>query len=73
MPERWASGTVSQVTWRLWQLFEDNHRLNISQLRRTMGVSRKQGSSAVDSAIQQLQHEYYITVDGSERKVSLSY
>lgn len=70
MPERWASGTVSQVTWRLWQLFEANRRLNISQLRQAMGVSRKQGASAVDSAIQQLQHEYYITVDGNERKVS---
>ncbi len=35
-----------------------------------MGVSRKQGTHIVDTAIQQLQHEYYITVDGNERKVS---
>ena len=33
-------------------------------------VSRKQGASALDTAIQQLQHVYYITVDGNERKIS---
>lgn len=70
MPARWAGGTVSQITWRLWQLFEENSTLNISQVRQMMGVSRKQGASAVDAAIQQLQHEYYITVDGNQRKVS---
>ncbi|MBN2148438.1 MAG: hypothetical protein JW726_13705 [Anaerolineales bacterium] len=70
MPARWASGTVSPWTWRLWQLFEENSTLNISRVRQIMGVSRKQGASAVDTAIQQLQRNYYITVDGSERKVS---
>lgn len=70
MPERWASGMVNQETWRLWQLFEENSTLSISRLRQIMGVSRKQGAHAVDAAIQQLQHEYYITADGNERKVS---
>ena len=70
MPERRASGTVNQKTWQLWQLFEEQGTLNISQVRQTMGVSRKKGASAVDTAIQQLQREYYITVDGNERKVS---
>jgi len=70
MPERWVRGTVSQRTWQLWQLFEEKGKLNISQARQIMGVSRQQGASALDNAIQQLQHEYYITVDGNERKVS---
>ena len=70
MPERWASGTINQRTWRLWQLFEEKGTLNISQVRKTLGVSRQQGFSAGDSAIQQLQHEYYITIDGNDRKVS---
>jgi len=70
MSERWGSGTINQMTWRVWGLFEENSRLNISQVRKMMGVSRKQGGSALDTAVQQLQHEYYITVDGSERKVS---
>lgn len=70
MPERWASGTVNQKTWQLWQLFEEKGALNISQVRQILGVSRKQGAGEVDAAIQQLQHEFYITVDGNERKVS---
>ena len=70
MPERWAAGTLSQKTWQIWQLFEENEVLNISQVRQTLGVSRKQGASAVDNAIQQLQQEYYITIDGNDRKIS---
>ena len=70
MPERWATGTVKQRTWQLWQLFQEKGTLNISQVRQILEVSRKQGSSALDTAIQQLQHEYYITVDGIDRKVS---
>jgi hypothetical protein len=69
MPERWATGTVNQRTWQLWQLFEKESALNISLVRQTLGVSRKQGASAVDASIQQLQHEYYITVAGNDRKV----
>jgi hypothetical protein len=70
MPERWAGGTVNQRTWQLWQLFEEKGTLNISQVRQTLGASGKQGTSAVDTAIQQLQREYYITIDGNDRKVS---
>ena len=70
MPERWARGTVSQRSWQLWQLFEERGTLNISQVRQTLGVSGKQGASAVDTAIRQLQQEYYITVDGNDRKVN---
>jgi hypothetical protein len=70
MPERWADGTVSQRTWQVWQLFEEKGTLNISQVRQALGVSRGQGLSAVDTAIQQLQKEYSITMDGNDRKVS---
>jgi len=70
MPERWASGTLSQMTWRLWQLFEEKGTRNISQVRHSLSGSRKYSASEIDTAIRQLQHEYYITVDGNERKVS---
>ena len=70
MPERRANGTVSQRTWQVWQLFEEHGALNVSQVRQLLGVSRKQGASAVDTALRQLQQEYTITVDGNERKVS---
>ncbi len=70
MPERWASGTVKQRTWQLWQLFEERSTLTTGQIRQALGVSRKRGASAVDAAIQQLQHEFYITGAGSERKLN---
>jgi hypothetical protein len=70
MPERWEAGTIKQSTWQVWQLFEEKGTLNISQVRQSLGVSRKQGASAVDNATQQLQQEFYITVDGNDRKIS---
>jgi hypothetical protein len=70
MSERWATGTVNQRTWQIWQLFEKEGTLNISQVRQTLDVSRKQGVSEVDASIQQLQRAYYITVAGNDRKVS---
>jgi len=70
MPERWSAGTLNQTVWRLWQLYEEKGTLNISQVRQTMGVNRKRGGSALDAAIVQLQREYFITVDGTDRKIS---
>ncbi len=70
MLERWEAGNIKQRTWQVWQLFEENGTLNISQIRQSLGVSRKEGASAVDHAIQQLQKEFYITLDGNDRKIS---
>ena len=70
MPERWEAGNIKQRVWQVWQLFEERDTLNISQIRQSLGVNRKQGASAVDNAIQQLQKEYYITMDGNDRKIS---
>jgi len=70
MPERWEAGMIKQRTWQVWQLFEEQDTLNISQIRQSLGVSRKLGASAVDNAVQQLQKEYYITMDGNDRKIS---
>ena len=70
MSGRWTSGTIKQMTWRIWQLFDESGTLNISQVRQTLGVTRKKGAGAADTAIQKLQQEYYITMDGSERKIS---
>jgi len=63
--ERQASGTLSQKTGQLWKLFEEKGMLNVSQIRQSLG-----SGSGVDSAVQQLQQEYYITVDGNDRKLS---
>jgi hypothetical protein len=67
--ERWASGQVNQTTWKLWQLFDSIGPLDTSDIRREMGVSKKKGSSRVDTAIRDLQQFYHITVAGSRRKL----
>jgi hypothetical protein len=70
MPERWAAGTVNLVTWKLWRLFEEKHTINTSQARKLLNVSAKKGGGQVDTALKDLQQDYYITVSGNMRKVS---
>ena len=70
MPERWSAGTVNLITWKIWQLFEETGSVNTSQVRNLLGVSVKKGGSQVDTALKQLQQEYYITVSGNMRKIS---
>lgn len=66
MAERWAAGSVSARVWKIWQLFEEHGAINVSRLRQILGEK----GSAVDSALEQLQREFYITVDGNDRKLS---
>ncbi|MHB1001975.1 MAG: AlkZ-related protein, partial [Armatimonadota bacterium] len=70
MDERWESGEVNQTTRELWKVFEAGKPLNTGDIRRAMGVTAKTGGSRVDRSIQELQHDYYITVSGNERKVN---
>jgi hypothetical protein len=69
MEERWAEGLVNQIQWQLWKQFDQHTMLNTSLARRLLGVTRKSGASRVDTALQELQRYYYITVAGDERKV----
>jgi len=71
MPERWAAGTLNLLTWKLWLLFEEKHTVNTSQARKLIGVSAKKGGSQVDTALYELQQDFYITVSGNMQKVSL--
>lgn len=70
MPERWASGEIKQLTWQLWQLFEEHPLLNTSDVRRRMGVSKSKGAGQVDAAIQHLEREFYLTTAGVRQKVA---
>ena len=69
MYEQWEDGVLKQTTWRLWQLFERRHSLDTGSIRYEMGVTKKKGGSLVDSSIQELQREFYITVAGNRRKI----
>ena len=68
MEERRYDGLVSQSTWELWKLFEQGGAMDTGEIRRSLGVTKKKGSSRVDSAITELQQQYYITVAGSRQR-----
>jgi len=70
METRWESGHISQTIWTLWNLFNEKGVLSTKDIRDEMGVTKKKGGSTVDTAIKQLQKEYYITVAGSKRKIN---
>jgi hypothetical protein len=70
MAERWRWGHVKKLTYDVYRLFEENGGLDTGEIRRLMGVTKKDGASAVDAAVTKLQSEFYITVSGNRRKVS---
>jgi hypothetical protein len=70
LSERYAAGELKQVIWQLWQVFEKHPLLNTSDVRRLMGVSKGSGATPIDSAIVQLEREYYITTAGVRQKVA---
>lgn len=70
MPERWAAGTLKQVTWRLWNLFEEEGTIDTHQARKLMQAGEKKDAARVDATLVELQRDYYITVSGNMQKVS---
>ena len=59
MTERWAAGTLNIITWKLWQLFEEKHTVNTSQVKKLLSVSAIKGANRVDTALKELQQFYY--------------
>lgn len=70
MEKRYYDGYVPKTAYDVYKLFQDGSVLDTSDIRRSMNVSKKDGASAVDTAITRLQSEFYITVCGNRRKVS---
>jgi hypothetical protein len=68
--QRYYDGYVSKTAYDVYKLFQDGSVLDTSDIRRRMNVSKKEGASAVDTAMTRLQSEFYITVCGNRRKVS---
>jgi hypothetical protein len=65
-----SGGLAEDSNKELGSFLQKGDCLTTSQVLQALGVSRKKGASAIDTAVRQLQREYYITVDGSERKIS---
>lgn len=67
MEERRYDGLVSQAAWDVWRLFDKYRELDTGEIRRLTGVSKKKGGRT-DTAIRELQQNFYITVAGSRQK-----
>jgi hypothetical protein len=67
--ELYETGSLDQMTWRVWKLFDEHRILETHRVRRLMGVNKSTGSR-VDAILRRLQQEYAITVSGSAQKVS---
>ncbi len=70
LDEHYRSGTVTRTAIDVYKLFENGDDLDTGEIRKQMGVTKKEGASAVDTAIVWLQSKFYITVCGNRRKVS---
>lgn len=71
LEERFENGTVSRAAMGVYELFRKGSVLSTDQIRKEMGVSKKDGVSQVDRAIVLLQKEFYIAVCGSKCKTGL--
>ena len=69
VPERRAMGQVNPITWKLWQLIEEQGSINTGTARQLLGAA-KGAAGQVDTALKSLQRTYDITVAGVEQKVS---
>ncbi len=68
--DRYKDGTVKKIVLDVYRLFESGETLDTSEIRKKLGVTKKDGASTVDAAVVTLQREFYITVCGNRRKVS---
>lgn len=68
--DRYRSGYVPRIVLDVYKLFSGGTPIDTAEIRKTMGVTKKEGASAVDAALVRLQREFYITVCGNKRKVS---
>lgn len=69
MQERWESGQVNEMTWKLWNMFEKALIYGTSELRNTLGVTPKDGGSRMDKSLAELQYYFYITISKTEQRI----
>jgi hypothetical protein len=70
--ELYDSGELSHAAWQLYQLLEHDTVLSTADIRKALHVTKKSGASRVDTAVEELQRKFYITVCGNRRKVALN-
>ncbi len=68
LEERWIDGALRPAVWDLWQLFEQHPVLGSNDLSAYWKATGHKGTSGLDSAIRDLQREFWITVAGNRQK-----
>ena len=70
LEERYEDGLVPRMVYRLHQFFSPGMQLSTAQLRAHLLDARREELSKLDGAIITLQREFYITICGSQRKLT---
>lgn len=68
--EQYEAGELTGTAKQVCDLFEGGKVLSTADLRKAMGATKKSGAGKVDSALKELQKQFYLTVCGNRRKVS---
>jgi len=68
--EEYASGKMSHFAKRIYEVVAEAGRLSLDEIKREAGFSRED-KSKFDSALTELQMKLYLTMCGSQQKISL--
>ena len=68
LEERWHEGALRPSVWDLWQQFEHQPVLGANDLSAWWKSRGHKGTSGLDSAMRELQREFFITVAGNRQK-----
>ncbi len=70
LEERWAEGSLRPAVWEIWQLFEKQAIWGSNELGKFWKNAGNKSTAGLDSALKELQREFWITVAGNRRKLN---
>jgi hypothetical protein len=68
LEERWHEGALRPAVWDLWQQFEQRPILGSNDLSAWWKGMDHKGNAGLDTAIRELQREFFVTVAGNRQK-----
>lgn len=69
--QMYDSGELSASIIKVYKLFEKGTVLSTADIRSLLNVSKKEGASKADKAIEELERMFFLSICGSKRKVSI--
>lgn len=71
MMQMYDTGELSAVTLKIYKLFEKGTVLSTADIRSLLNVSKKEGASKTDKAVEELERMFFLSICGSKRKISI--